>query len=175
MAGAAAAPIDPLEVLRWPGVIRDVERDVTPLAAAAIELLRETAGELNAARAAKAHAFARCWCSAASRCATRLRRCGRGCRGRRPHQGPRDRARGPARHLGDAERLEQEVALLAYKMDVEEELDRLGSHIAETLQVLDSTEPAGRRLDFLMQEFNARPIRSPRSRRTPRPRAPPWT
>jgi uncharacterized protein (TIGR00255 family) len=54
----------------------------------------------------------------------------------------------------DAERLEQEIALLAYKMDVEEELDRLGSHIAETLQVLDSQEPAGRRLDFLMQEFN---------------------
>jgi uncharacterized protein (TIGR00255 family) len=39
-------------------------------------------------------------------------------------------------------------------MDVEEELDRVGSHLTETLQVLDSTEPAGRRLDFLMQEFN---------------------
>jgi uncharacterized protein (TIGR00255 family) len=39
-------------------------------------------------------------------------------------------------------------------MDVAEELDRLGSHIAETLQVIDSGEPAGRRLDFLMQEFN---------------------
>jgi uncharacterized protein (TIGR00255 family) len=54
----------------------------------------------------------------------------------------------------DAERLAQEVVLLAHKMDVEEELDRLGSHIAETLLVLDSQEPAGRRLDFLMQEFN---------------------
>ncbi len=54
----------------------------------------------------------------------------------------------------DAERLEQEIALLAHKMDVEEELDRLGSHLAETRQVLDSKEPAGRRLDFLMQEFN---------------------
>jgi uncharacterized protein (TIGR00255 family) len=54
----------------------------------------------------------------------------------------------------DPERLEQEIVLLAYKMDVEEELDRLGSHLTETLQVLDSKEPAGRRLDFLMQEFN---------------------
>jgi len=54
----------------------------------------------------------------------------------------------------DAERLEQEIVLLAYKMDVEEELDRVGSHLTETLQVLDSKEPAGRRLDFLMQEFN---------------------
>ena len=54
----------------------------------------------------------------------------------------------------DAERLEQEIALLACKMDVEEELDRLGSHVTEILQVFDSKEPAGRRLDFLMQELN---------------------
>ena len=54
----------------------------------------------------------------------------------------------------DAERLEQELVLIAYKMDVQEELDRLGSHIDETLQALDSKEPAGRRLDFLMQELN---------------------
>jgi uncharacterized protein (TIGR00255 family) len=44
--------------------------------------------------------------------------------------------------------------LLAYKMDFDEELDRLGSHVAEALQILDAKEPAGRRLDFLMQEFN---------------------
>ena len=54
----------------------------------------------------------------------------------------------------DPERLEQELVLIAYKMDVQEELDRLGSHIDETLQALDSKEPAGRRLDFLMQELN---------------------
>ena len=54
----------------------------------------------------------------------------------------------------DPERLEQELVLLAYKMDVEEELDRLGSHVTETMRVLDSTEAAGRRLDFLMQELN---------------------
>jgi uncharacterized protein (TIGR00255 family) len=54
----------------------------------------------------------------------------------------------------DPERLEQELVLLAYKMDVDEELDRLGSHVTETLRVLDADEPAGRRLDFLMQELN---------------------
>jgi uncharacterized protein (TIGR00255 family) len=54
----------------------------------------------------------------------------------------------------DSERLEQELVLLAYKMDFEEELDRLGSHVTETMQVLGSKEPAGRRLDFLMQELN---------------------
>ena len=44
--------------------------------------------------------------------------------------------------------------LRAYRMDFEEELDRLGSHLTEALQVLESKEPAGRRLDFLMQELN---------------------
>jgi uncharacterized protein (TIGR00255 family) len=39
-------------------------------------------------------------------------------------------------------------------MDVAEELDRLDSHLAEMRQVLDSDEPVGRRLDFLIQEFN---------------------
>lgn len=51
-------------------------------------------------------------------------------------------------------RLEQETALQLNKMDVEEELDRLDAHIAEVRRVLDMDEPVGRRLDFLMQEFN---------------------
>jgi uncharacterized protein (TIGR00255 family) len=54
----------------------------------------------------------------------------------------------------DAARLEQEVALLVQRMDVAEELDRLIGHIAETRRVVGSPEAAGRRLDFLMQEFN---------------------
>jgi len=52
------------------------------------------------------------------------------------------------------ERFEQELSLALSKMDVDEELDRLGSHIAEVKKALHANEPAGRRLDFLMQEFN---------------------
>lgn len=52
------------------------------------------------------------------------------------------------------ERLEQEIVFLAQKMDVAEELDRLDAHIKEVEHVLGQTEPAGRRLDFLMQEMN---------------------
>ena len=44
--------------------------------------------------------------------------------------------------------------LYAHKMDVDEELDRLGAHLEEVTSVLSSAEPAGRRLDFLMQELN---------------------
>tara|TARA_Y100000814_G_scaffold293206_1_gene273830 strand:- start:1191 stop:2057 length:867 start_codon:yes stop_codon:yes gene_type:complete len=51
-------------------------------------------------------------------------------------------------------RLEQEIAILAQKADVDEELDRLDSHLQEVKRVIDSDGQIGRRLDFLMQELN---------------------
>jgi uncharacterized protein (TIGR00255 family) len=51
-------------------------------------------------------------------------------------------------------RLEQELVLQITRVDVDEELDRLVTHIAEARRVLGLKEPVGRRLDFLMQEFN---------------------
>jgi uncharacterized protein (TIGR00255 family) len=54
----------------------------------------------------------------------------------------------------DAARLYQEAALLATRADVEEELQRLGAHLAAARDLLASSEPVGRRLDFLAQEFN---------------------
>ncbi|CAG1022219.1 partial hypothetical protein, partial [Patescibacteria group bacterium] len=52
------------------------------------------------------------------------------------------------------DRLEQELVFLAQKLDVSEELDRLTTHVKEVLRVLAEEEPAGKRLDFLMQELN---------------------
>jgi uncharacterized protein (TIGR00255 family) len=54
----------------------------------------------------------------------------------------------------DPGRLEQELLLYLQKLDVDEEIERLGSHITEARQRLKSSESVGRRLDFLMQEFN---------------------
>ena len=54
----------------------------------------------------------------------------------------------------DEVRLEQEAALLMNKMDVDEEMDRLATHIDEVRANLDAKKPIGRRLDFLMQEMN---------------------
>ena len=51
-------------------------------------------------------------------------------------------------------RLEQELVLWLQKLDVDEELDRLASHVTEARRVLGLKEAVGRRLDFLMQEFN---------------------
>jgi uncharacterized protein (TIGR00255 family) len=54
----------------------------------------------------------------------------------------------------DSGRLEQELAIIAQKLDVAEELDRLLSHIEATRETLATDNPIGRKLDFLMQEFN---------------------
>ncbi len=54
----------------------------------------------------------------------------------------------------DDKRIEQEIVLLAQKMDVSEETDRLGAHVSEVRNILKQTKPVGRRLDFLMQELN---------------------
>jgi len=54
----------------------------------------------------------------------------------------------------DPGRAEQELVLWLQKLDVDEELDRLASHVAEIRRILGQREPVGRRLDFLLQEFN---------------------
>ncbi len=54
----------------------------------------------------------------------------------------------------DPARLEQEMVILAQKMDVAEEMDRLDAHVAETQRILKKGGAQGRRLDFMMQEFN---------------------
>ncbi len=54
----------------------------------------------------------------------------------------------------DSGRIEQEMAMMAQRLDIDEEMDRLNTHIAEVERVLKQDKPVGRRLDFLMQELN---------------------
>jgi uncharacterized protein (TIGR00255 family) len=54
----------------------------------------------------------------------------------------------------DQERIAQELVLFAQRIDVDEELSRLSAHVSEVKRILDSSAPAGKRLDFLMQELN---------------------
>ena len=54
----------------------------------------------------------------------------------------------------DDERIRQEIALYGVKIDVAEEMGRLGAHLSEVRRILDAGGPAGKRLDFLMQELN---------------------
>ena len=148
-------PLNPLELLRWPGVLRETERDLTPLAEAAGALLDQALEELRATRAregAQIHELL------SSRC-TAMEVLVRAERDRLPqvHARIRDKLGARLAELQaavDQDRLEQELVFLAQKMDVDEELDRLEGHIAEVHRVLARPEPVGRRLDFLMQEFN---------------------
>jgi len=151
----ATAPLNALDILRWPGVIRDAEGDVRPVLTATIELVREALQELNDTRLREGQRIRELL---ASRCASMSAQVDI-VRTRLPEVSQRLRQRLIERisQLGatpDAERLEQELVIYAHKMDVDEEMDRLTGHLLEVKSALDSSEPAGRRLDFLMQELN---------------------
>ena len=135
LADSSLAAVSPLDLLRWPGVIREPERDLQPAQTAALELLQETLRELNESRAregARLREMLLGRCQAVQQTVAQLR-------ARLPAIAARIRERVGERvaQLGgtvDPARLEQELVLLAYKMDFAEELDRLGSHVTETLQ-----------------------------------------
>jgi uncharacterized protein (TIGR00255 family) len=155
LAGEAAAPINPLDLLRWPGVVQDQGRDVTPLLAAAQTGLADALRALTDTRAREGERMREVLLQ---RCDLLLKLVAAVIE-RLPEVRARIRTRLTERiaqltAAPDAERLEQELAILAQKMDVDEELDRLRGHIAEVRKALDSAEPSGRRLDFLMQELN---------------------
>ena len=149
------APISPVELLRWPGILREAELDLAPVASAALELAREALAELNEMRLREGQRIRELLLA---RSAT-MRTQSQAVKARLPEvsQRVRDRIKERIAQLGlapDSERLEQELVLYAHKMDVDEELDRLAGHLDEVEAALASSEPAGRRLDFLMQELN---------------------
>jgi uncharacterized protein (TIGR00255 family) len=150
-----AARIEVLDLLRWPGVVRDQSRDSTVLIAAAQALLGEALIDLAKFRDSEGGRLRE---ALEQRCAGLTEFAGRV-----TERLPEVRARMRAKLLDriaqltadvDHERLEQELAILAQRLDVDEELDRLRGHVAEVRKAFAGQEPAGRRLDFLMQELN---------------------
>ncbi len=150
-----AARIDVLELLRWPGVIRDGTRDHAPMIAAAHALLADALAELARSRDSEG---ARLRDALEQRCAGLIEFAAHVV-----DRLPEVRARMRTKLLEriaqlvsdvDHERLEQELAILAQRLDVDEELDRLGGHVDEVRKTFGGHEAAGRRLDFLMQELN---------------------
>jgi uncharacterized protein (TIGR00255 family) len=147
--------IDPVDVLRWPGVVSETEIDTQPLYEDASRLLGDTLAALGKTRASEGKRIAE---MIESRCAD-IMRISADIRVRLPEilAAVRTRQRERIEKLdidADPARLETELALIAQKLDVDEELDRLVSHISEIRAVMASDEPVGRRLDFLMQELN---------------------
>jgi uncharacterized protein (TIGR00255 family) len=151
----AAARIDVVDLLRWPGVLRDENRDTEPLIAAAQTLLIEALAELARFRDSEG---ARLRDALEQRCAG-LADFAAQVAARLPEVRTRIRTKLLERISAltsevNHERLEQELAMLAQRLDVDEEIDRLRGHVAEVRKAFGGHEPAGRRLDFLMQELN---------------------
>lgn len=153
--GEHAAKVDPIELSRQPGIIREPEVDQDGLQAAVQTLVEELLADFIAHREREGTRLAQMIdgrlreieqirdevAAVADGLVDDLR------------TRLRERAQTLAAQL-DPQRLEQEVALLAQKADVAEELDRLTAHVAEMRDALSSDQAVGRRLDFLAQELN---------------------
>ena len=147
-------PINPMDILRWPGVIENANPDPDSIAGPLLSLLDATLAILVESRARegqKLQALIKERCTAAIRQVEQAR-----AEFPAALQALREKITARVKELVadiNTDRLEQEIVYLAQKMDVAEELDRLTAHINEVEHILDQNEPAGRRLDFLMQEM----------------------
>ncbi|MBD7921181.1 MULTISPECIES: YicC/YloC family endoribonuclease [Xanthomonas] len=143
------------DLLQLPGVLQGQAVDPAALQAQALELLDAVVAEFVAAREREGGKLAAAIVErvdAVERVAAEVKQL-------IPAIREGQRAKLAARladlpHPVDPGRAEQELVLWLQKLDVDEELDRLDSHIKEIRRVLRQPEPAGRRLDFLLQEFN---------------------
>jgi uncharacterized protein (TIGR00255 family) len=151
-----AAPLSVHEILRWPGVLTaSVECSVDELRAACQELLGQALEEFTAARAREGEKLKALLLERIARMEEQVAAVA-------PHM-PRaiaelqEKLTSRLREaLGEAndERIRQEIVLFANKIDVDEELSRLVTHLAEARRILDRGGAVGKRLDFLMQELN---------------------
>jgi uncharacterized protein (TIGR00255 family) len=147
------------DILAWPGVISELECDLSELHQLSLTCLEAALKQLQESRETEGAALEemiRSRCQQVSEIVAEVRQ-------HRPEivaalrekwEAALDEKLQQWRDSASESRLEQELVMLAQKLDVEEELDRLDTHVAEVLKVLERDEAVGRRLDFLMQELN---------------------
>jgi uncharacterized protein (TIGR00255 family) len=147
--------INPLHILRWPGVLREEALDMESLQEPATKLLSNALEELRTTRASEGARIRDMLeerlqqvLDIVATVSARLPEVLENSRARM-----RERATVLEQKI-DPERLEQELLILAQKQDVAEELDRLQAHVAELREMIASDDAVGRRLDFMMQELN---------------------
>ena len=150
-----AAPLSVNEILRWPGVLAEPSVAPETLAATALALVDEAIGELAAARAREGAKLASVLNARLDDIEAQVVRVAP--RIPAAHLAYTEKLNARLREAGldpDEDRLKQELALFATKVDVDEELERLASHVAEFRRVLSTGGSAGKRLDFLAQELH---------------------
>ena len=151
----AGGQINPVDILRWPGVMETPEQDADAISK---ELLAGWQEALTAFIESRASEGA----NTAVMITTRLDKITEQVafvREQMPAVMQWQRERLTTRLADvidelDPQRIEQEMIMVAQKIDVAEELDRLDSHVSETQKILKKGGACGRRLDFMMQEFN---------------------
>ncbi|MBU9820830.1 YicC family protein [Rahnella sp. BCC 1045] len=147
--------INPLEVLRWPGVMLAEEQDLDAISTELLLELETALDDFIAARESEGAALKTMIEQRLDGVSAEVIKV----RAQMPNilQWQRERL---VSKLEDAQvqlentRLEQELVLMAQRVDVAEELDRLEAHVKETHKIMKKDEAVGRRLDFMMQEFN---------------------
>ncbi|MBU2864299.1 YicC family protein [Reinekea forsetii] len=149
------APVNPLELLQYPGVLIDEALDLDAVNAALIAQFDDALTDFLAGRTREGEVLANAIAERLDDITTIVA----AIREEAPEwvQTFRDNLREKALNLGaeiNPDRLEQEVVMLAQKADVAEELDRLDGHVKECRSILKQKGAVGRKLDFLMQEFN---------------------
>ena len=148
-------PVNAIDILRWPGVIRPRSVDLEKVAADVLQCLDIALLDLEATRGREGDKIA----VMLEQRMDAIRNLVNDARARAPDATGAARSRLADRLAElevevDRDRLEQEIAIIAQKADVAEELDRLEAHLTEVRRILGNDLPAGRRLDFLMQELN---------------------
>jgi uncharacterized protein (TIGR00255 family) len=153
--GDIAAPVNALDILKWPGVLQKQEMDREAMQQSVLALFDEALKQLIEHRSREGAELEQLILQRLDAVTAQVV----DVRARLPEilQSQRDKLQAKIASLQielDPERLEQEIALLAQKADVDEELDRLDTHVIEVKRSLKQTDSLGRRLDFLMQELN---------------------
>lgn len=155
LTNATVAPINPLELLRWPGMLSDNDLDHEELLNASLNLFKQALTTLIEHRAREGQELKILIEQRLHGISTQVEQV----RAILPSilKQQRERLLEKLDSLNielNHDRLEQELVHLAQKTDVDEELDRLSTHVTEVHRTLNQSNSIGRRLDFLMQELN---------------------
>lgn len=151
----SAAPVNPMDILNWPGIFQMAEMDLETIQDQVLILLEKALQELVAARAREGDELKQLFLQRLEQMKAEVAKVRQHMPEILTYQRERLIARfSDAKLELNAERLEQEIVLFAQKTDVMEELDRIDSHISETRRILKHGGVSGRRLDFLMQELH---------------------
>lgn len=150
-----AAPTCAIDILNWPGVLLSTSIEPDELEGVVVASLDEAITRLISLREAEGKALKKVLvdrCDEVLQIVETLVK-------EMPAllQAQRDKLKEKLAELKqevNLERLEQEIVYLAQKSDIDEEIERLQTHINQVKQALELDEPVGRRLDFLMQELN---------------------